>query len=166
MKRILLLASCIVMTACQPMANQKEGEVVILNCELSGMWSSRDFIQPSIGQPPTATETQTTLRITSATMPFEVWSDEKNAFLPLCDKGDICKASKSETQFRLSTASYLQDKKAGWESDNKSEWTISRMSGAITLNRQHTHKSKFSHLIMTINSSGTCKPAESPAPKF
>jgi hypothetical protein len=148
------------------MPNQSATDPVVLNCELTGTTTSRDFIQPSIGQLPTETKAQRTFRITFAPLRFEEWSDEKNTFLPLCEKDGTCRASKSDAEYRLTTTSQLQDKKAGWQSDDQSEWTISRTSGAVTINRQFTHKSKFSYLVMTDNSSGTCKPADSPTPKF
>lgn len=165
MKWPLILASCVMMAACKPIAKQA-AQSVVLDCELTGTASSRDYIQPSIGQPPTTTRAQRVLRITSAPLHFEEWSDEKNAFVPLCDNSGTCKASESEAEYRLTTTKHLEDKKAGWESDDQSEWTISRTSGAITLNRQFTHKSKFSHHVITDNSSGTCKQAETPTPKF
>lgn len=166
MKKLSLVVALCALPACKPTEKQATDGPIILNCEAIGTNSSRDYIQPSIGQPPTAFKEQMTLRISANPLRFETWSDEKNAFQPLCSEGSTCKSSQSEAEFRLTTNRILEDKNAGWWSEDKTNWIISRTSGSINIDGQFVHKSKFSHLVMTHLGSGNCKRGDIPLPKF
>ncbi|MBC2653287.1 hypothetical protein [Novosphingobium aerophilum] len=152
--------------ACQREQAPSPAEPIILDCELSGTNSSRDYLRPVASLPPKTVSERITLRITNAPLKIEQLRDDKNAFLPLCGDGRACKATQTPAEYRFTSSLNLDDKAAGYTSAEQSQLTLSRTTGTIATTWTMTHKSQASQLVMTQERAGTCKPGAKPIQKF